>query len=174
MTPAFVIAMAISFLSAAPSVVAAETLVEAYGLGNSTPEPEEWTKINEELSIRARIVDAASGELTAHANLGQKLALALDFYVQPGAKGRKITLTCGHYFYNPEGEQKGKEVSGVPCYSGKLSDGAEKFQPLSYRYEFTMGQSAMKGTWALIAQVRDTEIGDGIALDPTFAVGGGS
>ncbi len=165
--------LCVALLGLTPLMAAAETLVEAYGLGDAEPVPEEWTKINEELSIRARIVDAATDEVVFDVATGQKLALSLDFYVQPGAADRDIRLSCGHFFYNPDGEQKGKEVSAVPCYSGKLSEGAETFQPLSYRYEFTMGKTAAQGTWALIAQVRDEVINDGIALNPTFRVGGG-
>ncbi len=157
-------------LSLMPCLAGAETLIEAYGLGPAKAVPEEWTKINQELSIRARIVDAASGETRGAVRAGDKLALALDFYVQPGAKDRKISLTCGHFFYNAEGEAKGKEAKDIPCYSGRLSDGAERFQPLSYRYEFTLGPSAVKGTWALIARVEDQVIKDGIALAPTFTV----
>ena len=55
--------------------MAAETEIDAYGLGSNPPLPEKWTKIDEDLSIRARVVRDKSGDfMDANAERSQKAA----------------------------------------------------------------------------------------------------
>ncbi len=162
---AFVIACLASF-------AAAETLVEAYGLGNARPVPEEWTKIDEILSVRAQIVDAATGRLIKEAKIGQKLRLTLDFYVQPGAEDRDIALQCSLYFYDATGETKGPELEDQPCYAGRLVDGLEQFRSLEFDMTFRPPMGAAMGSWAAVVRVDDTVLHGGVALAPTFRVKG--
>lgn len=171
MTMRFALAAVAALMLTTP--VASETLVDAYGLGNHKPVPEEWTKIDEELSIRARIVKGKKGSLAPVVQAGQTLTLDLAFYVQPGAKDRPIRLTCSVFFYDARGEGSDEVLTDEPCYEGRLHDGLERFQPLDLNFRFKPRASDPKGTSAVVVRVKDTVIGDGVALAPTYNWQGG-
>lgn len=171
MTARFPLAVALAAILTGPAP--AETLVDAYGLGRHKPVPEEWTKIDEELSIRARIVKGKTGTLAPVVQAGQTVRLDLAFYVQPGAKDREIRLTCSVYFYDARGEGSDYAIRDKPCYEGRLHDGLERFQPLTLDFRFKPRASDPKGTSAVVVSVKDTVIGDGVGLAPTYDWQGG-
>jgi hypothetical protein len=151
----------------------AETLEDAYGLGRHKPVPEEWTKIDEELSVRARILRDGTEKLAPRAQKGDTLQLDLSFYVQPGAKDRDIHLTCSVYFYDADGEGSDYAIKDRPCYKGRLHDGLERFQPLVLDFRFRPRETDPRGTSAVVVTVRDTVIKDGIQVAPTYDWRGG-
>lgn len=152
--------------------VAAETLVDAYGLGAHAPRPEEWTKIDEDLSVRARIVDDATGKLAPEARAGQRLRLDLAFHARPGAQDRGISLLCSLRFYDAAGEASNFEQKNRPCYTGRLADGLERFQPLDFELRFRPVSTDPEGTAAV--EVRVEEVGgSGVTLHPTWMRTGG-
>jgi hypothetical protein len=151
----------------------AETAVDAYGLGAHPPEPEIWTKIDEELSVRARILTGKRETPAAIARAGQVLRLDLAFYVQPWAPDRDIRLACSVYFYNAEGERSGYVVEDNPCYNGRLHDGLDRFQPVALNLKLRPRASDPAGTSAVVVRVQDSVIGDGISLSPTYDWTGG-
>lgn len=164
-------AAALALPLAAPA--RAETLVDAYGLGTHAPKPEEWLKIDDELSIRARIVRRAGGEPVAQADQGDTLRLDLAFYVQPGAQDRDIRLTCSVLFYDAHGDDSEYVIEDKPCYAGRLADGAERFQPLDLDLRFRPRASDPAGTSAVVVRVKDMVINDAITLTPTYDWQGG-
>ena len=141
--------------------------MDAYGLGEHASAPEEWTKINEELSVRARILDEG-GQLARTARRGDILTLALDFYVQPGAQDRPVALECSIFFYDATGAASDYQLTSRPCYAGRMKDASEHFQPLDLDFRFTNTDRDPLGTAAVVVQVTDTAINDGIALSPTY------
>lgn len=171
MTASSPLAVALAAILAGP--VHSETLVDAYGLGHHQPVPEEWTKIDEDLSIRARIVRGNKGTLAPVVQAGQTLTLDLAFFVQPGAADRDIRLVCSVYFYDAKGEGSDYAVRDKPCYQGRLHDGLDRFQPLDLDFRFKPRASDPKGTSAVVVSVKDTVIGDGVGLAPTYDWQGG-
>ena len=159
-------------LTCLPVFVAAETIQEAYGLGNANPVPAEWTKIDEILSVRVQILDASTGKLIEEAKIGQKLRIGVDFYIQPGAEDRDITLECSIYFYDANGDDDGPDVDDQPCYQGRLLDGLEQFRPVDAGFVFRPKMGSALGTWAAVVRVQDTVPGNGISVAPTFRVKG--
>lgn len=153
--------------------VGAETLEDAYGLGRHKPVPEEWTKIDEELSIRALILRDGPDRLAPRAQKGDTLRLDLSFHVQPGAQDRDIHLTCSVHFYDTDGEGSDYAIRDRPCYKGRLHEGLERFQPLALDFRFRPRETDPRGTSAVVVSVRDTVIRDGVGLAPTYNWQGG-
>ena len=151
----------------------AETLVEAYGLGRAKPVPEEWTKIDEDLSIRVRLLRETTDKLAARVGAGETIRVVAEFYVQPGAADRDIYLTCSLTFYDAEGEGRDYAFQDRPCYKGRLHDGLETFQPLVLDLRLKPRETDPKGTSAVILSVKDRIINDGVALAPTYDWQGG-
>jgi hypothetical protein len=166
-------ACAALMLAALALPAGAETLEDAYGLGRAKPKPEEWTKINEELSIRARILRDGTDKLAPRAQKGDTLRLDLSFYVQPGAKDRDIYLTCSVYLYDADGEGSDYAIKDRPCYKGRLHDGLERFQPLVLDFIIRPRETDPRGTSAVVVSVRDMVIKDGIEVAPTYNWQGG-
>ena len=152
----------------------AETLQDAYGLGHHKPVPEEWTKIDEELSIRARLLRETSDKLAARVREGETIRVDLAFYVQPGAADRDIYLTCSLTFYDADGEGSDYAFTDRPCYKGRLHDGMGHFQPLVLDLRIKPRATDPRGTSAVIISVQDRVLGDGVALAPTYDWQGGS
>ncbi len=152
--------------------VAAETEVDAYGLGRNPPAPEKWTKIDEDLSIRARVVRDKSGELADVVKRPEVLRLEVAFFARKGAADRKIVLTCAAYFMDAKA-QHSQKAAAVPCYSGQLHDADGKFQPLDFELKFRPVTSDPAGTSAVAVEVTDTVINDHVMLWPTYDWQGG-
>ncbi|MFM2357056.1 MAG: hypothetical protein RLZZ528_2792 [Pseudomonadota bacterium] len=159
-------------LAVAAAPVGAETLVDAYGLGPHEPKPEEWTRIDEELSVRAQVVDAATGELAAEVRPNQSLRLDLAFYAQPESKDREVRLVCSVYFYDAEGEASEYHLMQKPCYEGRLHDALDRFQPLTWEFRFRHKPGDPAGTSAVVVNVEDLVIDEGLGLTPTYRLSG--
>lgn len=151
---------------------AAETEVDAYGLGPNPPAPEQWTKIDEDISIQARVVRDKSGALADVVKRPEVLRLELAFFAREGAADRKVNLTCTAYFLDAEATRSDPVASG-PCYSGHLLDAEGKFQLLDFELRFKPVASDPAGTSAVAVQVTDTVINDRVMLWPTYDWQGG-
>ena len=156
-----------------PGGAVAETLVDAYGLGHHKPVPEVWTQVDDDLSIRARILRDTSDALAPRAEKGETLRLDMSFYVQPGAADRDIYLTCSVYFYDADGEMSDYAIRDRPCYKGRLHDGLEVFRPLVLNFRFRPRATDPGGTSAVVVTVKDTVLESGITLAPTYDWQGG-
>lgn len=165
--------MAAVLVGLVAGAAAAETLVDAYGLGRHRPVPEEWTKVDEDWSVRARLVRGKSGSLMPVAKRGETVTLDLAFYTQPGVADREIALVCSVFFYDARGESSDYPVEDAPCYQGRLSDAAEQFQTIPLGFKFRPQPGDPKGTSAVVVSVRDRLSGDGVALAPTYDWQGG-
>ena len=157
-----------ALFAAAPS--GAETLAQAYGLGATPPQPEVWLKFGPDMSVRARVLDAA-GAPAETARPGEKLHLALEFRATEGAADRPLDLTCAARFYDAEGTASDYRGAPVPCYHGRLADGADHFQPIDFTFVFVNGAEDPPGTAAVVASVRDRVSGLGRELAPTYRLG---
>lgn len=148
----------------------AETLEQAYGLGATPPQPEVWLKLGADMSVRARLLDAQGG-LAQTARPGEKLHLALEFRAAEGAADRALDLTCAARFYDAEGTASAYQGAAVPCYHGRLADGAADFQPIDFTFVFVNDAEDPLGTAAVVATVRDRATGRGRELAPTYRLG---
>lgn len=165
-------AFAVMLALAAP--VQAETEVDAYGLGPNPPVPEQWTKIDEDISIRAQVVRDATGTLADVVKAPEVLRLDLAFYAREGAADRKVSLVCTVSFLDAEAVPSAKAViAEQPCYSGRLSDAAGKFQPIELELKFRPVASDPAGSSAVVVRVNDLVIDDGVTLWPTYDWQGG-
>lgn len=157
---------------AAPAL--AETEVDAYGLGPNPPLPEQWTKIDEDISIRAQVVHDATGALADVVKAPEVLRLDLAFFAREGAADRDVSLVCTVSFLDAEAVPSAKAaISEQPCYKGRLSDAAGKFQPLDLDLKFRPVASDPAGSSAVVVRVNDLVIDDGVTLWPTYDWQGG-
>lgn len=164
--------MALLLALAAPA--AAETEVDAYGLGTNPPVPEQWTKIDADISIRARVVRNKSGALADVVKKPEVLRLELAFFAREGAADRAVALTCSVYFLDAAAVRSDPVMADVPCYTGRLSDASGKFQPLDLDLKFRPVARDPAGTSAVAVTVTDTEITDSVMLWPTYDWEGGT
>ena len=151
----------------------AETEVDAYGLGPNPPVPEQWAKIDEDISIRAQVVRDGSGALADVVKAPEVLRLDLAFYAREGAADRKVSLVCTVYFLDANALRSDPVKSEVPCYEGQLSDAAGKFQALDLDLKFRPVTRDPAGTSAVAVTVKDLVIDDGVMLWPTYDWQGG-
>ena len=163
--------MALVFALTMPA--AAETEVDAYGLGYHPPVPERWTKIDDDLSIRARVVRDKSGALAKVVKSPEVLRLEVAFFARKGAADRAVSLKCTVHFLDAEAVNS-DPVMDVPCYSGRLLDAEGKFQPLDLDLRFRPVASDPAGTSAVAIRVQDGVIKDGVTLWPTYDWQGGT
>lgn len=164
--------MALLLALAAPA--AAETEVDAFGLGTNPPVPEQWTKIDQDISIRARVVRNKSGALADVVKKPEVLRLELAFFAREGAADRAVALTCSVYFLDAAAVRSDPVMADVPCYAGRLSDATGKFQPLDIDLKFRPVASDPAGTSAVAVRVTDTVITDSVMLWPTYNWHGGT
>jgi hypothetical protein len=151
----------------------AETLTEAYGLGDAAPNPEEWTKIDGDLSIRARILRDATGALADVVTRPEVLRVAVEFHAREGAADRPVRLVCSAMFYDAEGEGSDYVFRDKPCYEGRLADAAGQFRAVDFGLKIRPVATDPAGTSAVVVTVRDLVIDDGVSLAPTYDWQGG-
>ena len=163
--------MALLLALAAPA--AAETEVDAFGLGRNPPVPEQWTKIDEDISVRARVVRDQSGALAEVVKAPEVLRLELAFFAREGATDRAVALTCSVYFLDAAAVRSDPVMADVPCYTGRLSDATGKFQPLDLDLKFRPVATDPAGTSAVAVTVTDSVITDSVMLWPTYDWQGG-
>jgi hypothetical protein len=163
-----------ALLLALATPAAAETEVDAYGLGANPPVPEQWTKIDADISIRARVVRDKSGALADVVKKPEVLRLELAFFAREGAADRAVALTCSVYFLDAAAVRSDPVVAEVPCYTGRLADASGKFQPIDLDLKFRPVASDPAGTSAVAVRVKDTVISDGVMLWPTYDWQGGT
>ncbi len=170
-------ALAVLLVLASPALALpalAETEVDAYGLGTHAPVAEQWTKIDEDLSIRAQVVRDKSGALAEVVKAPEVLRLDLAFFAREGAADRDVNLTCTVYFLAADATRSEPVKSDVPCYKGRLSDAAGQFVALDLELKFRPVASDPAGTSAVGVRVTDTVIKDGVTLWPTYDWQGGT
>jgi hypothetical protein len=149
-----------------------ETEVDAYGLGDHDPNPEQWVKVDDELSIRVSIVRNKTGELMPIVKSPTTLRLDVSFTTAAGSPDREIHLDCMIYFKDPDARSS-DIVYDKPCYTGHLSDGLGKFQPLDLNFKFQPTASDQKGTRAVVIQIHETHSNIHRSIFPTYRWLGG-
>jgi hypothetical protein len=167
-------AAAAAVVLAMAGVARAETEVDAYGLGDHDPIPEQWTKIDDDLSIRVQILHDKTGELAAVVTRPEVLRVEVTFFAREGATDRAVNLTCMAYFMDAGAASSGDAVETKPCYQGRLSDATGKFVPIDLGLRFRPVASDPAGTSAVFVRVEDLEINDGVTLWPTYDWQGGT
>ncbi len=148
------------------------TEVDAYGLGPNPPVPESWLKLDEDLSIRVRILDA-KGNLAGQVDTVQVLRAEVSFFGREDAADREVRLFCTAYFMDANAENSANVIADKPCYEGRLSDATGRFVPLQMDLQFRPVASDPAGTSAVGVMVRDAVVGDGVTLTPTYDWQGG-
>ena len=83
---------ALAVMLALGTPVLAETEIDAYGLGPNPPVPEQWTKIDEDISIRAQVVFDATGALAEVVQTPEVRAELVAYAPQGVASGRPLEL----------------------------------------------------------------------------------
>lgn len=151
----------------------AETEVDAYGLGPHKPEPETWLKLDQDLSIRLRILNKA-GQATPTVATPEVLSAELTFFGREGAADRDVKLVCSARFVDAEAGWSDDIISEEPCYEGRLSDATGIFVPLKFKLEFRPVASDPAGTSAVVVQVDDLVVNDHISLWATYDWQGGT
>jgi hypothetical protein len=150
-----------------------ETEIDAYRLGTHAPEPESWLKLDEDLSIRVRILHASNGELAPVVTRPEILRAEISMFGREGAADREVNLTCWVYFKDAEAASSDFVVDGKPCYRGRLSDATGRFVPLDLDLSFRPVASDPAGTSAVVVRVEDSVVDDHIGLFPTYGWEGG-
>jgi hypothetical protein len=163
----------ILFMFLAATVARAETEVDAYGLGQHPPVPESWLKLDEDLSIRVRILNDASGELATVVRSIETLRVEVTLFGREGAADREVALICSALFLDAEAGGDGYAIKDRPCYSGHLSDATGKFVPLDFDLRFRPETSDPRGSMAVVVQIRDMVVDEHVSLSPTFSWQGG-
>lgn len=150
----------------------AETEVDAYGLGPHDPVPETWLKLDEDLSVRLRILNR-KGEVADMVETPQVLNAEVSFFGREGAADRDVKLTCTARFVDAEAGWSDAVIDDKPCYEGRLSDATGKFVPLRMRLEFRPVATDPAGTSAVVVEVTDLVVDDSISLWATYDWQGG-
>jgi hypothetical protein len=164
-------ALTVGAILVATSAIA-ETEVDAYGLGGHPPNPEVWVKMDDELSVRVRIVRDRSGELADAVARPEVLRLELSFTVAPGATDRDVHFNCQVRFMDAEARSS-EVVAKGPCYDGRLSDGSGVFQPMDFKFRFKPNLADPAGTSGVKVQFGETGSGIFRTLTPTYDWTGG-
>jgi hypothetical protein len=150
----------------------AETEVDAYGLGYHKPVPERWLKLDEDLSIRIRVLHK-DGALAAEVTAGQVVQTEVTFFGREGAKDRDVQLVCSARFKDAEAVDSDFVRQDKPCYTGRLSDATGRFVPLDMDLYFRPVSTDPAGTSAVEVQVTDKVVNDHVTLWATYDWQGG-
>ncbi|EEW23870.1 hypothetical protein [Rhodobacter ferrooxidans] len=145
----------------------AETEVDAYGLGPHKPNPEEWIKLDDAVSLRVRIVHDKSGELAPTITRAEVLRLEVAFTAANGAKDRPLRFHCKVKFVSPEAEWSDWKAD-QPCFEGRLAQGLGTFVPLDLDFRFRPKASDPRGTSGVSVQFTEEIANDHLTLTPTF------
>ena len=149
------------------ATVRAETFVDANGLGNHTPAPQDIQKIDDELSVRARIVHDKSGKLADNAVGEEMLRLELTFTTVDGAADRPIRFRCRVTFLHANGESPDIEKAGI-CYKGHLADGIGGYHRFAVNLRFQMKNTDPQGTSGVQIELKEEHSGLTKVLVPTY------
>ncbi len=147
----------------------AETKADTFGLGNHEPDPEKTGKIDNDISIRARLIREKKGELAAVVKKGEIVNLQVDFIVRDGAKDRPLSLVCYAQFIDTKAEKSPMSVNGKPCREGRTQDYAGRFSELQMSLRFHPEASDPNGTYGVVVRVEDSVSGKHVVLVPTYA-----
>ena len=145
----------------------AETFVDANGLGNHTPAPQVVQKIDDELSVRARIVHDATGKIATNAVGEEMLRLELTFTTVDGAADRPIRFRCRVTFLHANGESPDIEKAGI-CYKGHLADGIGGYHRFAVNLRFQMKNTDPQGTSGVQIDLKEEHSGLTKVLVPTY------
>lgn len=151
----------------------AETEVDAYGLGPHKPVPETWMKLDEDLSVRLRILNKA-GEVTAVVGAPEVLNAEVSFFGREGAADRDVQLICSARFVDAEAGWSEPIIDEKPCYKGRLAEATGQFVPLKLKLKFRPVTSDPAGTSAVVVEIRDLVVDDNVSLWATYDWQGGS
>ena len=150
----------------------AETEVDAYGLGHHDPVPESWLKLDEDLSIRVRVLDSR-GKLIERVAAPQTLTAEVSLYGREGAADRDVRLVCSAFFIDSGAGWSEAVIDDKPCYEGRLSDATGQFVPLTLDLQFRPVASDPSGTSAVVVEVHDLVVKDHVTIYATYDWQGG-
>ena len=141
-------AVLLALTLAAPSH--AETKVDAYGLGTHPPAPEIWTKLDDDLSIRLRVLHR-NGDLAPTVPSPETLRAEVSIDGREGAD-RDVQLTCTAYFMDSNAVNSDEVIKYKPCFTGRLSQAAGAFVVLDFDLRFTPVKTDPAGTSAVVIE----------------------
>ena len=154
------------------TAVRAETEVDAYGLGFHAPVPESWLKLDEDLSIRLRILNA-SGRLAPNVPRPETLRAEVSIFGRAGAPDRQVSLTCSAYFIDAQAENSDYVTRGQPCWTGRLGQADGQFVVIDFDLRFRPVVTDPAGTSAVVVEVKDAVVNDHLSLSATYDWQGG-
>lgn len=162
------ICAAVAISAAMASTALAETTVDKLGLGTHEPVPEKMGKIDNDLSIRVRLVREKTGDFAIALKKGEIVRVEVDYIGRDGATDRPISLVCSAQFIDTKGEKSATSINGKPCMDGRLQDSWGRFSSLDMNLRFQAEATDPAGTYGVVVRVDDSVSGKHVVLVPTY------
>lgn len=159
---------ALALLVAMSGASVAKTSPEKLGLGNFEPAPEKMGKIDNDLTIRVRLIREKTDDFAIALKKGEIVDVRVEFIGRDGAKDRPIALVCSVEFIDMEGKKTPSSVIGKPCLDGRLQDWGGRFNRLDMSLRFRADEEDPAGTYGVIVRVDDSVSGKHVVLVPTY------
>jgi hypothetical protein len=150
----------------------AATQQETFGLGPFDPVPERVVKMDEDLSIRLRILDS-EGALATVVPEPEILQAELSFIAREGAVDREVRLICTASFMMADGYGSDDIINKRPCYRGRLSDATGVFVPLKFNLRFRPVATDQAGSSGVHVQIYDKAADKHLIIWATYDWQGG-
>lgn len=150
----------------------AETEIDAWGLGHHKARPTATRTVEGLYSLRARLVDAKTGDPAEVVLAGHKLRLELAFTAENGNPNDQMRLRCRVQFLDAEATASEFSKEAI-CFDGKVADGAGGFAAMNLPLTFRPSPADPAGTSAVKVRVTDEATGEDYLLVPTYDWRGG-
>lgn len=167
-----IISAAIVFALAFGSAVLAETKPDTFGLGGTKPHPVVSHTVPGNYTLRARVVNAKTGDLAEVVLPGSKLRLELAFTAENGSTDHTLRLRCEVSFLDAQAVASDFKKAAV-CYNDLLSHGAGIYAALEMPITFTPNPQDPSGTSGVKVRITDETTGEEYLLVPTYEWRGG-
>lgn len=162
------ICAAVAVSTAMTCAALAATTAEKLGLGNYEPVPERIGKIDNDLTIRVRLIREKSDDFAIALKKGEIVDVQVEFISRDGAKDRPIALVCSVEFIDIKGKKTPSSVNGKPCMDGRLEDSYGRFNRLTMNLRFRADEADPAGTYGVVVKVSDSISGKEVVLVPTY------
>ena len=159
---------ALTVAVALASTAVAKSNPDKLGLGDYKPAPEKIGKIDNDLTIRVRLIREKTGDFAIALKKGEIVEVQVEFIGRDGAKDRPIALVCSVEFIDTKGETTASSVSGKPCMDGRLEESYGRFTRLNMPLRFRADEKDPAGTYGVVVRVDDSLSGKGVVLVPTY------
>ncbi len=166
------IGAAVALAMALGGVALAETKPDAFGLDGTKPKPTVSHTVPGEYTLRARVVDAKTGDLAEVVLPGSKVRLELAFTAENGATDHTLRLRCEVSFLDAEARASEFKKAAV-CYDDLLSHGAGIYAALEMPITFKPNPQDPSGTSGVKVRITDETTGEAYLLVPTYEWRGG-